>query len=393
MGQGVTEHYDVVVIGAGIHGAGVAQAAACRGHSVLVLEKTGVAAGTSSRSSKLIHGGLRYLEGHDYGLVRESLRERTILLHIAPDLVHLQPFSIPVYADTSRRPPTLRAGLLLYSLLGGLNRASRFRTLPRHEWAQLDGLETQGLQNVFQYHDAQTNDVELTRAVMQSASDLGAVLICPAEFRNAVIGPRNCDIEFRSGNSDRQCTAGVIVNAAGPWVGSMAERFTPAPPRVAADLVQGSHLVMQNGLTQGCYYLEAPQDRRAVFLLPWGRHALLGTTERVYSGDPAAVRVLPEEERYLLAVMDHYFPRHSQQIVSRFAGLRVLPTSAGTAFRRSRETRLSADNAQQPRLISIYGGKLTGYRATAQKVMRKLENTLPRHRVMADTAKLRLRPA
>jgi glycerol-3-phosphate dehydrogenase len=389
----VTDHYDVVVIGAGIHGVGVAQAAACHGHSVLILEKTGLAAGTSSRSSKLIHGGLRYLEGHDYGLVRESLRERAILLRIAPDLVRLQPFSIPVYTDTSRRPSVLRAGLLLYALLGGLHRASRFRTLPRREWAQLDGLETQGLQSVFQYHDAQTDDVELTRAVMQSASELGAVLICPAEFRHASIGAQGCDIVYRNGDSDRHCTAGVIVNAAGPWVGSVAARFTPEPPRLVTDLVQGSHLVMQDGLAQGCYYLEAPQDRRAVFLLPWGRHSLLGTTERDYRGDPAAVTVLPGEEAYLLAVLQHYFPRHSQQVVSRFAGLRVLPTAAGAAFGRSRETRLIVDNAQQPRLVSIYGGKLTGYRATAQKVMHKLDATLPHRKVVADTAKLPLRPA
>jgi glycerol-3-phosphate dehydrogenase len=389
----MSAHFDVVIIGGGIHGVGVAQAAACGGHSVLLLEQTGLASATSGRSSKLIHGGLRYLEGHDYGLVRESLRERAILLRIAPDLVRLRPFSIPVYADTTRRPPALRAGLLLYALLGGLNRASRFRTLPRHEWGQLDGLETRGLQSVFQYHDAQTDDVELTRAVMQSASELGAVLICPAEFRNAIIGPRDCHIVYRSGDSDRHCTAGVIVNAAGPWVGSVAARFTPEPPRVAADLVQGSHLVMQDGLTQGCYYLEAPQDRRAIFLLPWGRHSLLGTTERVYSGDPAAVTVLPEEEAYLLAVLQHYFPQRSPQVVSCFVGLRVLPTSAGSAFSRSRETRLSINNARQPRLVSIYGGKLTGYRATAQKVMRILENTLPRRKAVADTAKLRLRPA
>jgi len=389
----MTEHYDVVVIGAGIHGAGVAQAAACRGHSVLVLEKTGLAAGTSSRSSKLIHGGLRYLEGHDYSLVRESLQERAILLRIAPDLVRLQPFSIPVYADTSRRPLTLRGGLLLYALLGGLNRASRFRTLPRREWNRLDGLETQGLQCVFQYHDAQTNDVELTHAVMQSASELGAGLICPAEFLGAGIGPQGCEIVYRSGDRDQHCTATAIVNATGPWVGSVAERFSPEPPRVAAALVQGSHLVMQDGLSQGCYYLEAPQDKRAVFLLPWGRHSLLGTTERVYSGDPEAVKVLPEEEDYLLAVLQHYFPHNSQQVISRFAGLRVLPTSPGTAFGSSRETRLIVDNERQPRLVSIYGGKLTGYRATAQKAMRKLEHILPRRRVVADTAKLRLRPA
>ncbi|MGD8618238.1 MAG: FAD-dependent oxidoreductase [Gammaproteobacteria bacterium] len=389
----MTEHYDVVVIGAGIHGAGVAQAAACRGHSVLVLERTGLATGTSSRSSKLIHGGLRYLERHDYGLVRESLRERAILLRIAPDLVHLRPFSIPVYADTSRRPLTLRAGLLLYALLGGLDRASRFRKLPRHDWEQLDGLETRGLQGVFRYYDAQTDDAELTRAVMQSASELGVVLICPAEFRSASIGPQGCEIVYRDGNCDRQCTATAMVNAAGPWVGEVAERITPEPPRIAAELVQGSHLVMQDGLAQGCYYLEAPQDRRAVFLLPWGRHSLLGTTERFYSGDPAAVTVLPEEESYLLAVLQRYFPQRSQQVVSRFAGLRVLPTSVDTAFGRSRETRLPVDNARQPRLVSVYGGKLTGYRATAQKVMCKLENTLPSRKAVADTARLRLSPA
>jgi glycerol-3-phosphate dehydrogenase len=389
----VTERYDVVVIGAGIHGAGVAQAAACRGHSVLVLEKTAIAAGTSSCSSKLIHGGLRYLEGHDYGLVRESLRERAILLRIAPDLVHLQPFSIPVYADTSRRPLTLRAGLLLYALLGGLDRTSRFRKLPQREWAHLDGLETRGLQGVFQYHDAQTHDTELTRAVMQSASELGAGLICPAEFRNASLGPQGYEIVYHSGGGEQYCRASVVVNAGGPWVGSVAARFTPQPPRVAADLVQGAHLVMQDGLSQGCYYLEAPQDGRAVFLLPWGRHSLLGTTEHVYRGDPAAVAVLAEEEHYLLSILQHYFPQHSQQVVSRFAGLRVLPISAGAAFRRSRETRLVVDDARHPRLVSIYGGKLTGYRATAQKVMRKLESALPRRRLIADTAKLPLRPA
>jgi glycerol-3-phosphate dehydrogenase len=388
----MTEHYDLVVIGAGIHGAGVALAAACRGHSVLVLEKTGIATGTSSRSSKLIHGGLRYLEGHDYRLVRESLRERSILLRIAPELVHLQPFSIPVYADTLRRPLHLRAGLLLYAVLGGLSHASSFRTLPRREWESLDGLETHGLQCVFQYHDAQTDDAELTHAVMQSAGELGAGLICPAEFHRAFINPQGCEIIYRSDGRDRQCSAEAIINAAGPWVDSIMERITPRPPRISAELVKGSHLIMQDGLAKGCYYLEAPQDKRAVFLLPWGSHSLLGTTESIYHGDPATVSVLPEEEHYLLAVLQHYFPRHSQAVVSRFAGLRVLPPSTNTAFLRSRETRLPVDNPQQPRLVSIYGGKLTGYRATAEKVMRKLEHTLPPRKTIADTAKLQLRP-
>jgi len=389
----VTDHYDVVVVGGGIHGVGVAQAAASYGYSVLLLEKTALAAGSSSRSSKLIHGGLRYLEGYDFGLVRESLVERAILLQIAPELVRLQPFHIPVYPETSRRPPAIRVGLTLYALLGGLDRASRFKKLPRSHWDRLDGLAIDRLQAVYQYHDAQTNDADLTRAVMQSAIDLGAHLSCPAEFLGATIGGQGVDILFRDGACEKNCTAAVLVNAGGPWVNTIAARISPQPAGIDADLVQGSHLVLEGGLTAGCYYMEAPRDRRAVFLLPWGEQSMLGTTENVYHGDPAQVAALDEEEDYLLAVMAHYFPERPQQVVARFAGLRVLPAAAGNStFSRSRETCLPTDNPACPRTVAIYGGKLTGYRATAGKVMKILRRTLPARKQRANTAELPLQP-
>ena len=389
----MTDHFDLVVIGGGIHGAGVAQAAACGGYSVLLLEQTALAAGTSSRSSKLIHGGLRYLEGHDYALVRESLRERAILLQIAPELVRLQPFHIPIYPDTSRRPPTIRAGLSLYALLGGLDRASRFRKLRMREWDTLDGLDTSNLQAVYRYHDAQTDDVALTRAVMQSAITLGATLACPAEFIAAAISRQGSEIRFRQDGAEKTCTTRALVNAAGPWAGNVDARITPTPTAVPVDLVQGTHLILQEPLARGCYYLEAPTDRRAVFLLPWGEHSLLGTTENQYHGDPSGVRPLPTEESYLLAVLQHYFPGRSTQVMERFAGLRVLPASGSAAFQRSRETHLPVDHSRQPRLVSIYGGKLTGYRATAHKVLRLLQRSLPARRAIADTARLPLHPA
>src|SRR5580693_10304486 len=134
--------FDVVVVGGGIHGAGVLQAAAAAGHRALLLEKGALASGTSSRSSKLIHGGLRYLESGQFALVRESLRERAIHLRIAPELVQLKPFYIPVYRDTRRRPWQLKLGLWLYALLGGFDAATRFGAVPRREWPSLDGLET-----------------------------------------------------------------------------------------------------------------------------------------------------------------------------------------------------------------------------------------------------------
>jgi len=388
----VTDQFDVVVIGGGIHGVGVAQAAACAGHSVLLIEKTALATGSSSRSSKLIHGGLRYLEGFDFSLVHESLREREILRKIAPDLVHLRPFHIPVYPQTSRRPLTLRIGLTLYAMLGGLRASSRFKRLKRSEWGRLDGLETNRLQAVFRYYDGQTNDSQLTRAVMRSAIAHGANLCCPAEVLSAKIGKTGCEINYREDGTEKACTSSVLINATGPWVNSVAGRISPTPKRVEIDLVQGAHLIMEGSLRQGCYYMEVPEDRRAVFLLPWGEHSMLGTTENTYKGDPADVTVLDREESYLLDVLRYYFPRRSQQVLDRFAGLRVLPVSGAVAFRRSRETHLPVDNPQQPRLVSIYGGKLTGYRAAAAKVMKILQPTLPERRAVASTAELMLNP-
>jgi glycerol-3-phosphate dehydrogenase len=389
----MTEHYDVVVVGGGIHGVGVAQAAACNGYSVLVLESVALASGTSSRSSKLIHGGLRYLEGYDFGLVRESLRERDILLRIAPELVHLQPFHIPVYPETTRRPLLLRAGLSLYALLDGLGPSSRFSTLPRRAWDRLDGLDTQALQAVFRYFDAQTNDADLTRAVMQSAVEQGAVLACPAEFTAAQVTPAGCEITYQSENSAQRCMARVLVNAAGPWANAVDQCINPRPPAFPVDLVQGTHLVMQTPLQAGCYYVEAPRDRRAVFLLPWGEHSLLGTTEHAYTGNPRDVKPLAEEEAYLLDVQQHYFPGHSTTVLKRSAGLRVLPAAGGAAFGRSRETHLLIDNPRKPRTLSIYGGKLTGYRATADKVIDKLRRSLPSRQARARTDTLKLVPA
>ncbi len=386
------EHYDVVVIGGGIHGAGAAQAAAAAGHSVLLIERTALASGTSSRSSKLIHGGLRYLESARFGLVRESLREREILLRIAPDLVHRVPFFIPVY-DHSRRPPwMIRAGLGLYAVLGGLARQARFATLPRAHWSGLDGLDTRGLRAVFRYEDAQTDDALLTQAVMRSAQQLGAELRCPANFLSAKRSGDVFVVHFLERGAERVCRARTLVNAAGAWANTVLERVTPRPPLVPVDLVQGAHILVGAQTRQGVYYVEAPRDGRAVFVMPWKKHTLVGTTETAYDGDPAAVHALPQEIDYLQETLRHYFPAQRAPLLDSFAGLRVLPHGPGPAFRRSRETILHPDQRERARLVTVYGGKLTGYRATAAKVMRLLQKTLPERAPRADTSSLRLSP-
>lgn len=390
----MNKDYDLVVIGAGIHGAGIAQAAAARGHAVLVLEQRGIAAGTSSRSSKLIHGGLRYLEQFDLRLVRECLRERELLLRIAPRLVHLTPFYIPVYAHTRRRPWQVRAGLSLYALLGGLKAHARFQMLPRRQWDKLQGLRSDGLQAVFRYWDAQTDDAALTRAVMASAQTLGAELCMPAMFDHAVPGATGCDIVFTHAGVARSVWARVLVNAAGPWVTRVAARIKSLPPQPPADLVQGTHIVLDRRIVTSIFYVEAPQDGRAIFIMPWHNGTtLVGTTETPFGGDdPARVKPLPEEQQYLLEVVRRYFPQAQANISASFAGLRVLPGGESRVFRRSREIIFAADRPQQARVLSVYGGKLTSYRADAQQALRRLTDALPVRWPIADTRKLPLNP-
>ena len=391
------KEYDVIVVGGGIHGAGVLQAAAAAGHSALLIEKRALASGTSSRSSKLIHGGLRYLESGQFGLVRESLKERAVHLRIAADLVELKPFFIPVYADTRRRPWQLKLGLAVYALLGGFGAGTRFGSVPKSEWPQLDGLTTLNLDAVIRYHDAQTDDAELTRAIVDSARTLGGELAVPANFLAAHLLDRGVNVTFENGGATSEVSARVLVNAAGPWAPEVARAILPAIYIPDVDLVQGTHIVVPMRVTSGIYYVESPSDGRAVFVMPWQGATLIGTTETPYRGDPDQVRPLPEEEEYLLAVARHYFPAVSgltrADILQRFAGLRVLPAASQTAFDRSRETIFTTDRDPHPRVLGIYGGKLTGWRAAAAHVMERISPSLTARPRRAATDQLVLRRA
>ena len=380
---------EVLIIGGGIQGCAVAQAAAAAGYSCLLLEQyPELAQGTSSRSSKLIHGGLRYLETGQWRLVRECLRERALLLRNAPHLVRLVPFHIPVYADTRRSPMRLRLGLMLYRLLGG----GAYQQLPVEDWQALDDLRLPGLRTVLRYYDAQTDDAALTRAVMASALHLGARLETGAELRAGFADANGYRLEYFRDHQLHSIRATLVVNATGPWVNRTLECFHPAPPSLAMELVAGTHILVPGRLQRGMYYLEAPQEGRAVFVMPWQEMIMIGTTERHYDGDPAAIAPGEDEIQYLLGVHNHYFGRQltRQDVHSAFAGLRVLPGSDGRAFAHPRDTRLHTDQPLRPRLVSLYGGKLTAYRATAQRVLELIRPQLPARAAVADTSRLRL---
>jgi len=391
------QQYDVIVVGGGIHGAGVMQAAAAAGHSTLLIEKGELAGGTSSRSSKLIHGGLRYLESGQFALVRESLRERAVHLRIAPELVELKPFFIPVYRETRRRPWQLKLGLSLYALLGGFDASTRFGAVPRRQWGELDGLELRDLEAVIRYHDAQTDDAQLTRAVVESARALGAELAVPARFTGAALEDDGIRVSFEAGGMRTERRARVMVNAAGPWASEVARAVRPAISVPDVDLVQGTHIVLPMQVAMGIYYVESPSDGRAVFVMPWRGATLVGTTETPYRGEPDQVHPLAEEEEYLLGVARHYFPAAAgftrAHIQQRFAGLRVLPAATEKAFDRSRETIFTTDRDPHPRVLGIYGGKLTGWRAAAAHVLERIAPSLSAKPRRAATDQLVLRRA
>lgn len=384
--------FDVIVVGGGIHGAGVTQALAAAGYSVLLVEKSEIGSGTSSKSSKLIHGGLRYLESMQFGLVKSCLAEREYLLQNAPDLVEMVPFYIPVYRSTQRRPWKISLGLYLYHFLSGFK--SPFKRIPPAEWSALNGLSEQGLQAVFQYYDAQTDDVLLTQAVVKSAQSMGAKLMTSTQLLACQITNQGCDVDVETDQGTSRYRCRVMVNAAGAVVNDILALCSPKQKSLPIDLVQGTHILLDTPSKGGVFYLEAPADRRAVFAMPWKGKTLVGTTENKLDHYQDPPKPSQQEVDYLLDVYNAYFKNDQMSkadVIESFAGVRVLPRGDKSVFARARDTVLLVDSESHPRLVSIYGGKLTAYRATADKVLKKISVTLPAGRSSnVSTASLKL---
>ncbi|WP_299946631.1 FAD-dependent oxidoreductase [uncultured Microbulbifer sp.] len=372
--------FDVVVVGAGILGAGTAEALSQAHHSVVILEQLGIAAATSSRSSKLIHGGLRYLETGQFRLVYECLRERSWLLENKPQLVRMVPFYIPVYRHSKRPPWIVRLGLSLYALLSGVKHGiSFFQSLPKSDWESLQGLKREGLLAVFRYYDAQTDDAALTRDVVASAIAHGAQIICPGSLVGAEVTEGSVRVDYMADGKLNTLRTHALVNCSGPWVATTNARCIPPLPLPPIDLVAGTHILLPFSLGNRIFYIEA-SDGRAVFVMPWQDKTLVGTTERPYYGDPRDVAPTAEEESYLLRTVQSYFSQtrglQGKDIYESFAGLRVLPKVVRSPFSRSRESMICCDNNRKPRILAVAGGKLTSYRATAHKLVKKLQPTL-----------------
>ncbi|WOT05692.1 glycerol-3-phosphate dehydrogenase/oxidase [Shewanella youngdeokensis] len=386
---------DLVIVGGGINGIGIAQCAAAAGYSVMLLEKGVVAGQTSANSSKLIHGGLRYLETGQLSLVKQSLAERRILLKLAPSLVKPVPFYIPVYADSRRCAITIRAGLSLYALLSAGDTLGQFRAVPAVYWSKIKGLKLKGLKALYQYWDAQTDDQLLTKAVANSARSLGAKIVEQASCTQIEHQPQHCIVRYQQQGQPHAVKALAVVNAAGPWVNQVLECVTPAIEPVPIEWVQGSHLLLDIANNDGILYLESHVDQRVIFVMPWQGKTLIGTTEVVLKSLGEQPSPTAAEVDYLLGIYAHYFPvlggvdALRSRLLDTFCGVRVLPKQQGNAFDRPRDT-LQQICPTHPHLLTLYGGKLTTYRTTAVDATRWLEAQLGSRIKRADFNQLRL---
>ena len=387
--------FDIAIIGGGISGVGIAQYAAAAGYSTLLIEKGEIGGQTSANSSKLIHGGLRYLESGQVNLVRKSLLERRNLLELAPSLVKPVPFYIPVYQDSQRNPLTIRAGLSLYALLSEFDPLGRFVSIPAVHWHRFNGLKLSGLKAVFQYWDAQTDDKLLTQAVARSAQALGAQIYAEAEFLQLNHLREHIELSFRHCGQVQQIDAKLVINAAGPWVNQVLANVEPPLAGVEIDWVQGAHLLLDLPAPEGILYLESCFDKRVIFVMPWYGQMLIGTTETVLISIDTPSQVTESETHYLLGIYRHYFPLSPSieelkaKIVQTYCGVRVLPKQASSAFERPRDT-LMQTSVSHPRLLSLYGGKLTTFRSTSAEVIEWIEQKLGKRPPIADVDSLRL---
>lgn len=375
---------DVVVIGAGVLGAATAWAAAQHGASVVVVDRGDVAGATSSASSKLFHGGLRYLAMGDLGLVREAHAERRANARVvAPHLLRPLPFVIPVVRDAPVPLWKIRLGVYVYAALSGFGDGRSGRITVEDARMRVPPLAGDRLRDAVLYHDHQTNDARLTVAALRGAAvhqalvlthtEVGELLVSDGEVAGAAVVDRLSGEPF-------EIHARAVVNATGPWVDHLRRMESPSADS-SVGLSKGAHLVLDGARGWSAAVTTPLADGRVSFAIPWEGMLLLGTTDEPFDGDPAGVRATDADQAQILAEAGTALAQSALdpgRVVSRFAGIRVLPLSAGETSRTRREAVISRGPGG---MVSVAGGKLTTWRAIgAQAAALAMSGRIPRRR-------------
>jgi glycerol-3-phosphate dehydrogenase len=379
---GEVPQFELIIIGGGINGAGIARDAAMRGIKTLLLEANDFGSGTSSWSSRLIHGGLRYLEYGELPLVYESLHERRNLRVIAAHLVQPLRITIPIYKGSKRGRVLIRMGMTAYDILSLGKKLPRHNMLSRDELIDVEpGLNSDGLRGGAQYYDAQVTYAE--RLVLENiiaAAEAGATVRNYCPVHEIQLGPGHHQVRYTANchGDEVAAAAPVIVNAAGPWVDRVLG-LGNVPMRRLMGGTKGSHIVVGHfsGAPKDAIYVEAHADGRPIFIIPWNSQYLIGTTDIRVDADPADVRASDDEIRYLIAETNRVFPQanlHPKGIHFAYAGVRPLPyRKKGPESAITRKHIIKKHRGRARGLISIIGGKLTTYRNLAEQVVDRVQ--------------------
>ncbi|MGF6245243.1 glycerol-3-phosphate dehydrogenase [Paraburkholderia sp. GAS38] len=372
---------DLVVVGGGINGAGIARDAAGRGLSVVLCEKDDLAQGTSSRSGKLVHGGLRYLEYYEFRLVREALIEREVLLNAAPHIIWPMRFVLPHSPDD--RPAWLvRLGLFLYDHLGGRKKLPATRTLDLRRSPEGAPIKDQ-FRRGFEYSDCWVDDARLVVLNAVDAAQRGAQILTRTAFVSAQRENGAWRVELRDtrNGKSRIVMARGLVNAAGPWVADIIGRVTGGQSTRKVRLVKGSHIVTPKFWDGPHSYLVQNHDKRVIFVNPYeGDKALIGTTDVPWDGAPESVSIDDAEVDYLLAAVNRYFkqPLRRLDVVQSFSGVRPLYDDGnGNPSAVTRDYVFDLDANDGAPLLNVFGGKITTFRKLSEAAMQHLRPTFP----------------
>jgi len=369
---------DLFVIGGGINGAGIARDAAGRGLSVILCEKDDLAQGTSSRSGKLVHGGLRYLEYYEFRLVREALIEREVLLASAPHIIWPMRFVLP-HSPTDRPAWLVRLGLFLYDHLGGRKRLPGTRTLNLGRAPEGVPIKDQ-YRKGFEYSDCWVDDARLVVLNAMDAAARGARILTRTACTSARREGDAWRVGFNGPDGKETVLARALVNAGGPWVNDILTRVVGSNSRRNVRLVKGSHIITRKFWAGDHAYLVQNHDKRVIFINPYeGDKALIGTTDIPYDGAPEQVAVDEAEIAYLLAAVNRYFKRElrREDVVQSFSGVRPLyDDGAGNPSAVTRDYVFDLDANGAP-LLNVFGGKITTFRKLAEHGVQRLRATFP----------------
>ena len=361
--------YDIFIIGGGINGAGIARDAAGRGLKVFLAEKNKVGSATSSWSSKLIHGGLRYLENYEFKLVKESLKEREVITSIAPSITKPLPFIIP-HSKKLRSKLLISLGLFLYDNLGGKTKIPKSSKINFNK--KYSNILKSHFKVGFQYYDVQVDDKKLVEMNIEDAKKMGAHIVENRKVINANRSKKGWEILL---DNDEVVNSKILINAAGPWINEIVNNVIKANKNKSIRLVKGSHIIIKKLYDQEVAFTLQNDDNRMVFVIPYKNvYSLIGTTE-VDVNSPDNPKISNEEKIYLINTINNHFIKQisEEDILDTFSGIRPLIEDFKDASKVTRDYvfDLNLENKNSP-LLNIYGGKLTTYRKLSENVIEEL---------------------